>query len=37
MLKGSHAFFFCPEFLEELGERKAFLVLDPVLGHGSDS
>jgi hypothetical protein len=37
MLKGSHVFFFCPELLEEFGERKLFLVLDPVLGHGSDS
>jgi hypothetical protein len=37
MLKGSLAFFFCPELLEELGEREAFLVLDPVLGHGPDS
>jgi hypothetical protein len=37
MLKGSLAFFFCPELVEELGEREAFLVLDPVLGHGPAS
>jgi hypothetical protein len=37
MLNGSLAFFFCPELLEEFGERKALLVLDPVPGHGPAS